>query len=359
MDGIRNETILIDSNYSLSVTNKSTNNDNRNYFYTNNSYVALFFLLLSIAIHIAIIQAVYSRRVLNQPNYHVMVNVAFSNIMLALSIIVSTLMVLIGPRATVVPFIYTLLCKIFVIFPLYWSYVALILVLILASVERYKIVIRSTHQLTKHKIKNYSILIWTISLFASFPFVLTADSIQSTCISFNQLTSFLNIYYIVFITMFYFIPNLFLIIIYTLIFYRHFRYSTVLTDVNESVDDRYIVTRSIITWLIITILCIVLTFPWILTLLLSVIIGQNEVQILQNQNISSYISFLLLLAKALSPANVFYSPIVYCIFNPHFRSLFLSCFRYSRRSSQRSFQLSTIADTFASHDQLPGVHSMV
>ena len=352
MDGIGNQTTFDDTNYSISAINKSSMDNNVIYLFINNLYVALFFLLLAIATHIAIIQAVYSRKVLSQPNYHIMVNVAFSNIMLALSLIISTLMVLIKPKTTVVPLIYTLLCKIFVIFPFYWSHVAFILTLVLASIERYKTVIRSISQLTKRKIKNYSILIWAISLCASFPFLFTAYNVQSTCIPFDRLTSFLNIYYVAFITIFYFIPNLFLIIIYTFIFYRHFHSSTVIINDNESRNDRYIVTRSIITWLIITILFIILTLPWIVTLLLTGITQQNSFQILNyNQNSNSCLRFFLLLAKALLPGNVFISPVIYCIFNPHFRSLFLSCFYYHRRSSQRSIQLSTIAASIASHDQ--------
>ena len=195
---------------------------------------------LGIIPNIIIIVGIYRKPSFHKPTYYLIANLAICDLVLS----IATLGNLTINRLAVekgIPFnIHSLLCKIIIIFPTYWSYTASTQTLIMISTERYQAIFRPTKRLTIRKCKQLCLSAWIVSFIIAFPVLITGtiDSRKKPkhCVSFTFYNAWTGIYNMTLFIIQYAVPAAIMIIVYALILYR--------LKKKNNVNDTQLVTRS-------------------------------------------------------------------------------------------------------------------
>lgn len=302
-----------------------------------------FLIVIGIIPNILMIQVVYFNRLLQKPIYYFMANLAVGNTIQIMAIIAN--LALANSDVHQIPsHILGVLCKILAIFPYYWSYMACIKTLIIISFERYQVVFRPFKKLSTKKVKFLCALAWIVSLIIAFPYLLTATSDKSkrrSCIPFDHITIWITIITVISFIFQFAIPTITMTVLYWLIFHRLTR-KTIITP-QESARSK-ILKRQSIFMLMTTVVFVIFSLPWAISLLVVIITGKIPFDIVSD-NINPNLPSIVSLSKFILPLTTLYNPIIYCIIHPNLRHALFSRFchlpKFRRASSLQVIHISS------------------
>lgn len=302
-----------------SIIRKSTNNQPL--------YIYLSAGLLGILPNLIVILGVYYKKSLRKPTYYLLANLALCDILLGTATIFNIIMRALSIRDRISHEVYSIICKTLGIFPLYLSYTASIQTLVIISGERYHAIYRPTSQLTAKKAKILCLIAWIISLMISFPFIITS-TVEKTalkrCVGFAIYTKWTTIIYLMLLVFQFALPAMIIITLYALIFHQ---LKKTIPGRNESSKSKKLKRKTIYMLLTTTIMFLIFAAPWALTLSIIALTGKLPEEFKLHAAYPTMAEFIRI-SRTLLPFTTVYNPIVYCIFNPHIRKLYVDCFRH-------------------------------
>ncbi|RDD38029.1 Parapinopsin [Trichoplax sp. H2] len=321
---------------SLNVTNTSTNNT-INRLSTSAELLArlgaitLVIIGAGIILNIILIIGTHFKKSLRKKTYYFMANLAGCDLLFSLSIISTVITAINTSRAPIPSHIHTILCKVCIVFPAYWSYTASVQTLVIISLERYRAIFRPTKKITPKKCKMLCALAWIISLFISLPFLFTARSIENQCLPFPIYSHWVIIVNFILIIFQFVIPTIVMITAYTLILHQLTTKTTAIGQ--ESTNSRNLKRKTVYMLLVTTITFLLCALPWTLTLLFEATTGKFAPELLLHDNKTNpAMKMIVTFSRITLSISTVYNPIIYCIFNREIRSLFFPCY-YRRKNN--------------------------
>lgn len=320
-------------NINLSCINNACRNSSNGSIPVNTSiglfgptfFIFIFGSTLGIIPNIVIIVGIVRKKSLHMPTYYLIANLAICDLLLSVANLLNLAVNIIAIRIRLSIYTHNILCKFFTSFPTYWSYTASIQTLIFISGERYQAVFRPTKTLAKKRSLRFCVLAWIIALLLSFPVIITTTTNhirQRFCVPFSSYTTWTGIYNMTLFIFQYALPALVMTTVYSLIFSRLKKKN--MTSQNESHRSKRLKRRTIYMLFITTLIFLVLSAPWALTLAAVVFTGLLPYQMAANFR-NPALQNLVNIRRTLLPFASLYNPIIYCIFQKKIRKLFIPC----------------------------------
>lgn len=277
--------------------------------------------------NLIIIIGVNFRKSLRKPTYYLLANLALCDLLLSLSTISNFIMDTLSRQNIISHKAHVTLCKILGIFPMYFSYSASIQTLIIISGERYHAIFRPASQLTAKKAKFFCAIAWIISLLISFPFIITATAnkkLPKQCLAFTTYTTWTAIIYVIIFVFQFALPAIIMITLYSFIL-RQLKKN--IPGRKESSRSKKLKRKTIYMLLTTTIIFLIFAAPWAVAVGITAIAGTVPIKIVLHPAYAGMME-MLIISRIMLPFTAIYNPIAYCIFNPHIRNLYVSCFRH-------------------------------
>lgn len=317
---------------STNLTDKATFNvsDTTDFFFRKNTEPSVAIFCCGIILNTLFLYSIYYKKSLCKPTLYLLINLAVCGILLGLGLAISTILLDILPKLRVPFKIFDLICKMIIIFPLYWLFTATMLTLTAISVWRYIAIKKPTKKMTAKNIKILCVLLWLASTITSIPVVLTAGSKHYECRQFfdNGSTTVKFVLCLLYLVNFA-IPAVTMTTLYSLVLIK-LNTKNLATNPNRNVKLKRKITLMLLT---VTFTFIIFTLPWSITLLLSAATGKNSATLSLDQTYP-LTQLIVQISRISFPLCIFYNPIVYFCFDQRIYNLFCSCFEHHTSSIQ-------------------------
>ena len=304
--------------------------DSNGFLFRRNMELIVAIICCGVILNILFLYTIYNKKFLCKPTAYLLINLAACGILLGLSLIISTILSNILPKLRIPLQDFNLICKIIIIFPLYWFFTATTLTLTAISVWRFIVIRIPTKKMTTKSVKILCTLLWLASTISSIPVIFTAGSKNYECRQFldRTATEVKIILYIIYMTHFA-IPALTMIILYSLVLIK-LNSKKLATRTSRGIRLKRRTTIMLIT---VTFIFIIFTLPWSITLLLSANTGKNSIDLALDQT-HPIAQVITQLGRLSFPLCIFYHPIIYFSFRQPFSYLLRLCFQRRINSIQ-------------------------
>ena len=277
--------------------------------------------------NLIIILGVYYKKSLRKPTYYLLANLSLCDLLLSAASLSNVIMITISRQNKISHQVHVILCKMLGIFPIYLSYSASVQTLIIISGERYQAIFRPTSQLSAKKAKFLCLIAWIVSLFISFPFIITTTVNSKPpyqCLEFSTYTNWTTIMYLVLFVFQFALPTVIMITLYAFILHQ---LRKTFPGQNESCNSKRLKRRTIYMLLITTIIFLIFSALWAVSLGIMAITGTLPAEIIVHPAYPG-MREVVKISRLMLPFTAIYNPIIYCIFNPHIRQLYTSCCKH-------------------------------
>ena len=281
-------------------------------------FACIFSGIIGIPPNIIIIRAVYVNTLLRKPIYYFMANLAVCNLTQIMANIVNNIISNLFTKYLIPNHIQNILCKIFAIFPYYWSYTTSVQALILVSYERHQAVCRPFKRFTLNKVKLLCILAWIISLIIALPYLITATSSRSElriCTPYQYNSIWIIILNIITFLFQFAIPTTAMTIMHWLVLHR--LTSKAIVTPQETATNK-LLKRQAIYMLTTTVIFVIFSMPSVMSSVAIIITGTISSH-LNNVNGFPVLQIIVASSGFLLPFTTPCNPIIFCIFHPNLR----------------------------------------
>ncbi|RDD36335.1 Mu-type opioid receptor [Trichoplax sp. H2] len=293
--------------------------------------------ILGIVPNIIIIHGICRKKSLQLPTFFFIANLSVCDISSSASMLANITLIILTVKSSLQLLTHIILCKIAMCL-FYWSYTASIQTLIIISCERYHAIFQPFKPLRAKRAKLLCLLAWTVSFTISSPFLITATTDNSKpkkCVPYTSETAWTTIINTILFVFQYALPVIIMIVLYSLILHQLKKRNHAVRI--ESKKSKQLKRRTICMLLTTTIIFLIFTAPWALSLAVQAI-TKNYAAGAVNYS-SPFQRYITQASRVLYALTTLYNPLIYCIFNKQIRDLFFyrchTLAKYCNQSNNR------------------------